>query len=108
MYPNTINSTHGSTDPTAAETPLQAESEKLNVSLNTLGVTAEALVYRLSQSVLRPEVVVQIATAGNTRASDLPPPRETMCNAAERLLAQRQRVDNITTQLQQALDRLEA
>jgi len=107
MNANQINHTFGNAVGERPQTPLEAESEKLSVSLNSLGVTAEVLVQRLSTSVLRPETVVQMATAGGTRGPE-PAPRVTMCNAAERLLEQRQRVDNITTQLQQALDRLEA
>lgn len=92
--------------PERAQTPLEAESENLNVALNSLGVTAEMLVQRLASSVLRPEVVVAMAV-GSAKAPE-PAPRAPMCNAAEHLLEQTKRVDNITAQLQSALDRLEA
>lgn len=105
MNANQMNHTYGAAEAGRPQTALESESDKLNVSINSLGVTAEVLVGRLSTSVLRPETVVQI---GNAARAPEPAPRVTMCNAAERLLEQRQRVDNITAQLQQALDRLEA
>jgi len=108
MYSNSMKSELINAAGSRPQTTLESESDKLNVSLNSLGVTAEVLVNRLAASVLRPEVVVQMATAGGVRVSDLPVQRESMCNAAERLMEQRQRVDNITAQLQQALDRLDA
>lgn len=87
------------------ETVLEGASSDLNLALNSLGVTAETLVQRLSNSVLRPEVVVQmVGTAKMPEA----PPRAAVSNAVERLMDQRLRVDRITAQLQQALDRLEA
>lgn len=109
MYANPTNTARDNAETGRPQTALEAESASLNSALASLGVTADALVMRLSESVLRPEVVVQMATAGAARAP-MPdsPPRAPMCNAAERLLEQRQRVDNITAQLQQALDRLEA
>jgi hypothetical protein len=86
----------------APETPLGKEIGSLEVSLNALGMVAENLHQRLN-AVMRPDNIAPIGNGSNDEKT-----AHNQSPMSERIANIRARVHNITVQLQNATDRLEA
>jgi hypothetical protein len=101
QYPNTIACYANDRSP-APETPLWNEIGSLEVSLNDLGMVAENLHQRLN-AVMRPDNIAPIGNGSNDEKNT-----HNQSPMSERISDIRARVQNITAQLKNAIDRLEA